>query len=455
MFPRPMMQTALYICYFGNEQPLVHTQVLPYLRRIAASGVEVHLLTYETGAVADTGRRAAIEAGGIHWHSLRYHKRPSLLATGYDVLAGIVYSALLVLRHRIDIIHARSHVAGAMGLFLKRLFRVKLIFDFRGLMAEEYVDNGVWAENSAGFRLVKWAERALLARADRVVVLTEKLKAMLIEAPSPPVDAAKFFVIPCCIDLSQYPERESSDSAGRNRITLAYAGSATGRYMLREMIGFFKILQDRSNRPTRFLVITRTDRSVVQRAFSECGIDSTCYSIVAATPEEVPGFLSTADIGISFIKPSRALAGATPTKIGEYLAAGLPVVSSNGVGDTDGILEPEGVGVTISELDSRSYECAAAAVVVLLNGDGVRQRCRSVAEGLYSLDSIGGPGYVELYRSLASVSNGLDNAKTSGPDTASFVQPLSPRLSPATRRLKLDRPGPHAATPSGFASRKR
>src|SRR5262249_32099086 len=112
------MQTALYICYFGSEQPLVHTQVLPYLRLIAASGVKVHLLTYETG---EPGRRAAIEAGGIKRHTLKYHKRPSLIATGYDVLLGVLYSALLILRHRVDIIHARSHVAGVMGLALKTI----------------------------------------------------------------------------------------------------------------------------------------------------------------------------------------------------------------------------------------------------------------------------------------------------------------------------------------------
>jgi 2-polyprenyl-3-methyl-5-hydroxy-6-metoxy-1,4-benzoquinol methylase/glycosyltransferase involved in cell wall biosynthesis len=397
------MQTALYICYFGSEQPLVHTQVLPYLRRVAASGVKVHLLTYETGAVADPGRRDAIEAGGIRWHWLRYHKRPSLLATGYDVFAGVVYSALLVLRHRIDIVHARSHVAGAMGLALKRLLGVKLIFDFRGLMAEEYVDNGVWAENSSGFRLVKWAERALLARADRVVVLTEKLKAMLIGARTPPVDPAKVFIIPCCIDLSRYPEREAADSAGRSRITLAYAGSATGRYMLREMIGFFKVLQDRSDCPAHFLVITRTDRSVVDRAFLEHGIDSTYYSIVAATPDEVPELLSSADIGISFIRPSRALAGATPTKIGEYLAASLPVVSSTGVGDTDAMLAAQKVGITVAEFDAVTYERAVGDLLPLIEGDG-RARCRAVAGRFYSLENIGGPRYVEMYRSLAKSS---------------------------------------------------
>jgi 2-polyprenyl-3-methyl-5-hydroxy-6-metoxy-1,4-benzoquinol methylase/glycosyltransferase involved in cell wall biosynthesis len=398
------MQTALYICYFGSDQPLVHTQVLPYLRRIAASGVKVHLLTYETGAAAGPAHRAAIEAGGIRWHSLGYHKRPSLLATGYDVLAGILYSVLLVLRHRIDIIHARSHVAGAMGLALKRLLRVKLIFDFRGLMAEEYVDNGVWVENSPGFRLVKRAERALLARADRVVVLTEKLKAMLIGTPSPAVDPAKIFVIPCCIDLSQYSEREPSDSAGfAKRITLAYAGSATGRYMLREMIGFFRVLQDRSGGSAHFLVITKTDRSMVQRAFLECGIDATCYSIVAATPEEVPGLLSSADIGISFIRRSQALAGATPTKIGEYLAAGLPVVSSTGVGDTDAMLAAEEVGITVTEFDAATYERAIDGLLRLIEGEG-RARCRAVAARLYSLEDIGGPRYVAMYQSLTDSS---------------------------------------------------
>jgi 2-polyprenyl-3-methyl-5-hydroxy-6-metoxy-1,4-benzoquinol methylase/glycosyltransferase involved in cell wall biosynthesis len=317
-----------------------------------------------------------------------------------------------------------------MGLVLKRLLRVKVIFDFRGLMAEEYVDNGVWAENSPGFRLVKRAERALLARADRVVVLTEKLKAMLIEAPSPPIDPAKLFVIPCCIDLSQYPERESSDSAGRNRITLAYAGSATGRYLLREMIGFFKVLQDRSGGSAHFLVITKTDRSVAERAFSEYGIDSTCYSIVAATPEEVPGLLSTADIGISFIKPSRALAGATPTKIGEYLAAGLPVVSSTGVGDTDSILAAENVGITVTEFDAASYARALDGLLPLIEGDG-RARCRAVARRFYSLEDIGGPQYVEMYRSVADSPAQDSNAQEIFLDRAAQLRDAAESACPA------------------------
>jgi carbamoyltransferase len=40
---------TLYICYFGINEPLVQTQVLPYLRQLSAAGVRVNLLTFEQG----------------------------------------------------------------------------------------------------------------------------------------------------------------------------------------------------------------------------------------------------------------------------------------------------------------------------------------------------------------------------------------------------------------------
>ena len=38
---------SIYICYFNTEEPLVHTQVLPYLRALAQDGIDMHLLTFE------------------------------------------------------------------------------------------------------------------------------------------------------------------------------------------------------------------------------------------------------------------------------------------------------------------------------------------------------------------------------------------------------------------------
>jgi hypothetical protein len=44
----------------------------------------------------------------IIWHPLRYHKRPPALATLWDIACGITMDLWLVLRHRLDIVHARE-----------------------------------------------------------------------------------------------------------------------------------------------------------------------------------------------------------------------------------------------------------------------------------------------------------------------------------------------------------
>ncbi|MCV4656205.1 hypothetical protein OFM13_33230, partial [Escherichia coli] len=77
---------TLYICYFGVREPLVQTQVLPYLREIKKGGFEVSLLNFEPRRTpadrAEFGQiRNRLAAEGIRWHWLGYHKRPSALAT--------------------------------------------------------------------------------------------------------------------------------------------------------------------------------------------------------------------------------------------------------------------------------------------------------------------------------------------------------------------------------------
>jgi glycosyltransferase involved in cell wall biosynthesis len=280
---------------------------------------------------------------------------------------------------------------------LKIFLRRKLIFDLRGLMAEEYVDNGVWSAGSTPFRLVKAAERALLRRADRIVVLTEKLRARLVESSEAKAIAHKITVIPCCTDLSRY-DGSARKAKGTGPLTLVYAGSIGGRYLLGEMIEFFKALRDK--RPgSRFLLLTRAKRALLERAFDERGIDGGSYTIISATPAEVPSLLRTADIAINFIRQSDAVTGMSPTKIGEYLAAGLPVVSTPG-GDTETILQSNHVGVLVIELTTGEYEQAAERALALSEQRDTIGRCHAAARKIFSLDEVGGPRYVALYDSL-------------------------------------------------------
>ncbi len=176
------MRRSLYICYFSLQEPLVQTQVLPYLREITKSGVEIHLLTFEPNPSQWTQEKQKAEKGklaenGIYWDFLKYHKRPSVPATAYDILIATFYIWLKNLRFKYDILHARVHVPMLMATLARKLsfHKPKIIFDIRGFFPEEYVDAGIWRKDSLLYKVTKAVERWLMKEADGFVVLTELL----------------------------------------------------------------------------------------------------------------------------------------------------------------------------------------------------------------------------------------------------------------------------------------
>ena len=395
---------TLYICYFGLREPLVQTQVLPYLRRLALAGIDVSLLTFEPrlggrwDARAAEDERVRLAGEGIRWHRRSYHKRLRAPATAYDVLAGALAAAWLGRRHRIDVLHARSHIPVLMALLAAPLTGCRLVFDIRGLWAEEYVDIGNWAEGSAPFRLIKWVERAGVRRADQVVVLTRRMRDWLVGLGL--AGAEKIEVIPCCVEPSRFedPDAGTGRPDGR-RFEVIYVGTVVGLHLLEEMGQFF--LRLRARRPDAFLrVLTDTPAAEVETVLGRVGVRGEDLWAGRADPADVPAYLRGARLGLSFRKPTFAQIAASPAKIPEYLAAGLPVVCNAGVGDMDELLAGEQVGVLLTAFDEEAYDRAAERALELAAEPETRARCRRVARRYFDLNDVGGPGYVNVYRRL-------------------------------------------------------
>jgi glycosyltransferase involved in cell wall biosynthesis len=399
---------TLYICYFGLREPLVQTQVLPYLRELRGAGVGVRLLTFEPDmrrrwpARELEAERARLMAEGVEWFCLPYHSRPSVPATAYDVLRGAWFAGRMARRARLDALHARAHVPAAMAMLARALFgaRVRFVFDIRGLMAEEYADAGVWSEKSLPYRAVKRLERAAVRSADGVVVLTRRMRDWLVaERLAAP---EKITVIPCCVDFSRYAATDEGGAArpgGGERFEVVYAGSVTGLYMLEEMGRFFAEL--RAQEPRAFLrILTTSSRERAAEVLRRAGVGEEDFWVGGVPAAEVPAYLSRARLGLSFRKPTFSQIAASPTKIPEYLAAGLPVVSNSGIGDTDELLEAARVGVLVREFDAEAYARAAREALRLAAEPGVGERCAAAARKYFDLKAVGGARYAEVYRRL-------------------------------------------------------
>jgi len=410
------MTKALYISYFGVREPLVQTQVLPYLRELVKGGVEMTILTFESVHLSPDECeliKTELRAQNIRWRSLRYHSRPRLLATFFDVFTGTILVGLEICRGNAQIIHARSHVSALIAELASSLIlwkKTKTIFDIRGFLPEEYVDAGILNRDGLVYKLVKRVERWLLRRADGLVVLTERAAAIIkheLVLMHEDDSVRHLQVIPCCVDLTYFaPVSLAEKEASRkelhleSRLVIAYVGSLDGWYMTDEMFELFSSLR-KTKENTFALILTRGDRARAVKALEASGFESSDYLVMGVAPKDIRKYLSAADAAISFVKPTYSKQASSPTKNAEYLACGLPIVVNAGVGDTENQITADRVGVVISEISESSFQEAAGNLEQLLNeGEALRNRCVNSAKKHFSLTEVGGPRYRELYRLL-------------------------------------------------------
>jgi len=401
---------VLYISYNGMLDPLGQSQVIPYLKELSRVGVQFTLLSFER---PDAYTREGIDrceelqrelsASGIDWHWLRYHKTPSLPATSYDVLAGIRYGSRLVRRKQIEMVHARSHIPAAIALRLKRRFGVKMIFDVRGLMAEEYADAGHWRKDSIPYRITKAVEGRALAAADGVVTLTERIWPVINQWDSLRNHSVAHEVVPCCADLELFRfshedrSRRRAELALQDRFVVVYSGSIDGWYLTESMADFFVTMRKQRHN-AHFLWLTPARHGRVHELMRARGIGESDYTVLASAPRDVPSYLSAGDAGLAFIKPCFSKLASSPTKYAEYLGCGLPLIINQGVGDSDVLITREKVGALVRDFDEREYANSVAAIEGFAGDPGqTRRRTREVAERLFDVRRIGVERYARLY----------------------------------------------------------
>jgi hypothetical protein len=185
------------------------------------------------------------------------------------------------------------------------------------------------------------------------------------------------------------------------RPILLYVGKFTGWYMEQEMVEFYAAARAQLSE-LLFVVVTQADRAPVVDAFERHGIDPADYRITSSPADQIGRYLAAADAGIAFIRPVLSKISSSPTKVGEYLAAGLPVLSGPKIGDLDELLAAPGVGVLLPDFGPDAYHEAAERLRRLLGDSRTAERCEALARDELALDTVGVPRYDAVYRRLSA-----------------------------------------------------
>ncbi len=386
------MKKVLYISYDGAEEPLTRSQVLPYIRGLSKKGCKFFLLTFDKKMQEKNTMTSKLKKDGIVWYSLRYHKNPSLLAKAYDIGYGFLFLQKIIEKEKIELIHARSYVAGMIAYLLKRFSGIPYLFDIRGFLADERLDSGDWKLSSIAYKTTKAAERLLFKNADYVVVLTENGKSIIIDKFA--YRAEKIKVIPTCVDLEYF---ESVNKNYKNKaFKLVYIGSLGTWYMLDEMLDFYKTLK-KIRQDAKFLFLNRNENEKIKEAVRKKHLDDKDIDIMKVSYEDVASALRECTASIFFIKDTFSKKASSPTKFAESLAAGLPVITNKGIGDLDEIIPGNDLGIAIENFTEEEYKKAISKLMhILKNKDAFFERKEKFLKKSFSLES-GIERYIEVY----------------------------------------------------------
>lgn len=392
---------ALYISYDGATDPLGQSQVIPYLKTLSKTGICFTLVTYDKVTKhrqMDLGSlKDELLKSDIKWVSIKYHKHPKVLVKIYDIMIGLITCSYLVIVKKIEVVHGRSFIGAFIGVFLKRIFGVSFLLDYRGLWADERVDGNLWRRGGLLYRVSKYLEKILILSADEITVLTKMAKETIERFPYLKKKDLNIQVIPTCVDLEHFNYKPpNSSEEHKNEMNLVYLGSLGTWYMLEEMADFFIELRKIFSN-AHFLFITPAKKATIRQLMEKKGIPDSNYSIKNMSYRQVPSGLSAADLSIFFIKPLFSKISSCPTKLGESLACGLPVIINYGIGDCDKIVKENKIGVVIDEFSRNAYKESILELRALLNKrEELSLRCRKVAEDVFSLNR-GSRLYRQLY----------------------------------------------------------
>lgn len=400
---------VLYLTYDGLTDGLGRSQVLPYIFGLSKKGHHFTVISFEKPGRFPEGKKAIEDlctAHSVDWIPLTYTASPPVISTIYDILRLRRCVRNLHWKKNFDIIHCRSYITSLVGLHMKRKFGVRFLFDMRAFYADERVDGGLWNLQNPVFRAVynffKHKEVEFLSEADHSISLTTKGKHIIHSWKNIERQPVAVEVIPCCADLDHFnpsqiqvqlqSELRSKLNLCSDDFVITYLGSVGTWYMLDEMLDFFKVLLEK--RPdSKFLFITPDEPKSILYAAEKRGIPTHRFAIDKADREEVPTYLSLANAAIFFIKPVFSKSGSSPTKHGEMLGMGLPVIANAGVGDVDSIIEETNSGILIREFTTDAYEKAVVQLDKLMEIpvsalQAAAQKYYSLEEGVDRYDRV-------------------------------------------------------------------
>ncbi len=400
-----------YLTFDGIMQPLGRSQVLCYLFRLARLGHEIDIVSLERrGDVRDEERYAdlvgELNDAGIRWRWATYSDGSTPADIVRNVTTAFMLLAETVVDAKVEVVHARSYLSALVARAVRLTTGTPYIFDFRGFWVDERVDDGRWFNNPLAYKGAKALERKLYEGASGIVSLTDVAAEDVRNGVVGDVEAkVPVRVIPTCADFDAFdldvePHSSSVVPVARElegKLVIGYVGAINGAYCVDEGLRLFLEILDR--RPDAHLLCVTRQRDEMRELLASRGIPAESSTVVSGHFQDMPQWVSLIDWGLVMRRTSFANRAAMPTKLAEFLGAGVRPIQYGCNDDVQKHVRAAGTGYVLESLDPEALAACADYVASSHADREDLEAARRVGQAYFGVEH-GVEGYDALYEQL-------------------------------------------------------
>ncbi len=301
--------------YFADRG--CHVRIYEEARALMQIGHDVRIVTYHLGRDMPGIRTCRIP--NIPWYR-KLAAGPSWHKPYLDILLFIKARAVAK-EFRPHILHAHLHEGAFLGVFLKKMFKVPLVFDFQGSLTTEIVDHGFITAGSIPFRIFRALEQAINRNADFIITSSGCGRAELVEKWGLEAGGVQSLMDGVnCDEFRPHPKevaRKALNLPG-DKLVAVFLGVLNAYQGLDILLEVMRIVRDRGL-PLHFLIMGFPEEKY-RRMAVETGVADLVTFTGRIDYTRAALYLSAGDIALS---PKISLSEANG-KLFNYMACGLP-----------------------------------------------------------------------------------------------------------------------------------
>lgn len=364
-----------YVTIDSLSEGVGSSQIRPLISRLSRAGLKVCLISFEKQKPSND-LKTFFESLGVEWIAKPFGS--SGIVGGHTRFTELKMSI-----PETSLIHARSDIPAVSAIAAKQ---APVLWDVRSLWADQKRLIQETALNDILYRAYRGMESVAATRSLGMSTLSSAVVPILEQRHLrlPQIRT----VVSTAVDLDSFQLSSSLPSD----IRALFSGTYNKYYDLDLSAQFIRELSRHLEVETHWARPYESERISL-------GVGET--KVFPVSQIEMSQLIPNYSFGVSICKidAGPSLTAAMPTKLGEFLACGRPIVVNKGLGDMDSFIKDFNVGVVLDGSMENLSRNATRFTELLMDPD-LPNRCRSLAETHFNMD-IGAKNYLSLYRRMS------------------------------------------------------